>query len=338
MSVFSETNAAEGPVMPTPIQRSTSVLPLVFESVAIFSRSFCEFKGFRWHCEKRPPVASLAAELVFSIRLAKPLMASAQIRLVLKGYRGASKAIPISDTPLLDPGSPEGVEFKFEQNPYGCPSNDACSALDYVGKGPIPLAQWDDASQTMTLATTREISANATIRIVVPSAAGIHLPSRGVPVASILQHVTQFSMQVESEFTPLSSFARLNPPIGAFRRFSIEFGSDVRPSEEISAFIVSLVPEMELNVGDVVKVRLQEVGGSEDKQFFVNADDEPGSNGEGIISWVVTWEMRKQLLSLSPQGRVWARANVRLVLNQGATGIFLIPPTEGTQVILPKVL
>ena len=31
--------------MPTPIQRSTAVLPLVFDSVAIFSRSFCEFKG-----------------------------------------------------------------------------------------------------------------------------------------------------------------------------------------------------------------------------------------------------------------------------------------------------
>lgn len=328
-------NAAEGPVMPTPVQKSPAVLPVVYESVAMFSRSFCEFRGFRWRCQKRPPAAGRAAELAFSLRLAIPLAAGAQIRLVLKDYHGASKSIPIADVPLLEPGCPDGVEVELEENPYGCLSNDACRTLDYTGKGSIPLAQWDGATQTMTLMTTNSIAANATVRMVVPSSAGISLPERGLTASSTMQHVTQFSMQVDSEFIPLSSFARLLPAVGAFHMFAIEFGNDVRPAEQISALVISLVPAMDLNLGDAVSVRLQDFGSSRDKSFVVAAEEKLGGSAEGV-TWSVDWEMHTQHLTLSPHGRVLARSSVRLVLNQGDTGIFLIPPAEGTQVIFKR--
>lgn len=188
----------------------------------------------------------------FSIRLAEPMQEGAQLEVALKGYQGSSKSVPITDQPLVDPGAASGIEFELKDNPYGCFSNEACRALDYVGKGPIPLAHWDGASQRMTMTTVRSIAANATIVIVVPSAAGIKLPQNGVPFASILGQVTQFSLQIGPEITALSSFARLLPRVGAFHRFSVEFGSDVKAGEQISAFIISFVPLMEIGVGSTI--------------------------------------------------------------------------------------
>ena len=49
-----------------------------------------------------------------------------------------------------------------------------------------------------------------------------------------------------------SSFARLLPRVGAFHRFSVEFGSDVKAGEQISAFIISFVPLMEIGVGSTI--------------------------------------------------------------------------------------
>ena len=332
--IHTESNAAEGPVIPAPVVRSTGVLPLVYDSVASFSQSFCEFRGFRWHCERRPPAAGKAAELLFSIRLAEALEEGARLEVALNGYQGSSRSLPITDQPLLAPDSAPGIEFEFKDHPYGCHSNEACRTLDYVGKGPIPLAQWDGASQRLTMTTVRPIAANATIRIVVPSASGIMLPQNGVPFRSILEQVTQFSLQIGPEITALSSFARLLPRVGAFHRFSVEFGSDVKAGEQISAFIISFVPAMGIGAGSTITITLQGFRNSRDESFEIDADVSQGDD-QAATTWTVAWKTQTQILQLSPLGDVSARSVVRIVLNQGAKGIYLIPPAEGTQVSLP---
>jgi hypothetical protein len=54
-NVLIEAVIAEGNIMAAPAKRVMAVDPLVAFSEASFSQSFCDFRGFRWHCARRPP-------------------------------------------------------------------------------------------------------------------------------------------------------------------------------------------------------------------------------------------------------------------------------------------
>jgi len=54
-----EADTAEGPVALTRVLHSEAVAPLVFESLVMFSRSFCEFGGYRCMCADIPDTTSV---------------------------------------------------------------------------------------------------------------------------------------------------------------------------------------------------------------------------------------------------------------------------------------
>ena len=131
--ILIEAGVAEGPVPPVPVQRSFAVAPLVYRSAVSFTRSYCDFRGFRWHCGRRPCEAGLAAEMEFEFRLSKPLALGSTLTVQLNGFQGSSLTVAVSSTMLLPLSAPLGQETKFEFNPYGCTSNAECASNEYSG-------------------------------------------------------------------------------------------------------------------------------------------------------------------------------------------------------------
>ena len=338
--ILIEVSAAEGPVKPIQVQRSIAIAPLVLTSQVSFTRNVCDFRGFRWHCERRQAEAGLEAEMLFELRLSKSLALGSTLTLQLADFQGASLVVPVSDSMLVPLSLPLRQEVQLEYNPYGCTSNAQCASNQYTGTaagGALSRASWNAGTSQLILTSTRDIAENATIYLVVPSSAGIRLPVVGVPLSSIGKFVTQFSFNMEGEITPLSDFTQLATPIGAFKAFALTFNNQVIPGELIIFLQVSFECTMSLTPGDTITIRLEGFRGDNKNLRF--------KSETGDTSWMVLWDEGMSTLEISSLGAVEAYSQVTIILSRGGihigggmNGIVLIAPVVGTQRIDPAPL
>ena len=338
--ILIEVSAAEGPVKPVQVQRSFVIAPLVMKSQVSFTRSVCDFRGFRWHCERRPAEAGLEAEMLFELRLSKPLALGSTLTLQLTDFQGASLVVPVSDSMLVPLSLPLRQEVQLEYNPYGCTSNAQCVSNQYNGTaagGALSRASWNADTSQLVFTSTQDIVENATIYLVVPSSAGIRLPVVGVPLSSIGKFVTQFSFNMEGEITPMSDFSQLATPIGAFKAFALTFNNQVSPGELIVFLQVSFSCTMSLAPGDTITIRLEGFSG-DDKNLQFRSET-------GDTSWMVSWDEGVSTLMISSLDAVEAYSHVTIILSRGGiqsggglNGIVLMAPVGGTQRIDPAPL
>jgi hypothetical protein len=278
-SLFIESDAVDGPVLPTPIVISQRVEGVILSSSIHFTRAACDYNGFQWICTNTLAKAGERCEVQVSFSFAVPMAIGDTLRVRLPGFTGSS----IYAFPAIESSIPVQMNAPtaFAEHPYGCKSNLECqNVYNYKPSGSLSTASWVLETSTLEFTVAKAIQARTTVSVLIPVAAGVTLPGSGLrgvkandtAIASNGDLTLASWERAEQMFSVPPSPFRVVTPVGYFSYFRVLF------TQKLSGFPTGVTLRfsavMDLRPADTITLVLPTFRGVQ--QEIIPTSDPPG--------------------------------------------------------------